>query len=58
VHRRALGLLFCVLAAALSAVAIAAFVDAGGGARGWIIGIAALAIAAWLGSAGLSALRR
>jgi hypothetical protein len=58
VQRRALGLLFCFLATALVAVAIAAFVGAGGEARGWIVGIAALAIAAWLGSAGLSALRR
>jgi hypothetical protein len=42
----------------LIAVAAAALVGAGGEARGWIVAIAALALAAWLGSAGLSALRR
>ena len=57
-QRRALGVLFCVLAAGLIAVAVAALVGAGGEARGWIIAIAALALAGWLGSAGLSALRR
>ncbi len=57
-QRRALGVLFCVLASALVAVSVAAFVGAGGEARGWIVGLAALAIAAWLGSVGLSALRR
>jgi hypothetical protein len=58
VQRRALGILFCVLAAALIALAVAAFVGAGGEARGWIVEIAALALAGWLGSVGLSALRR
>ena len=57
-QRRALGVLFCALAAALVALAVAALVGAGGEARGWIVAIAALAIAAWLGSVGLSALRR
>jgi hypothetical protein len=57
-QRRALGLLFCTIAAALVAVAIAALVGAGGEARGWIVAVAALAIAAWLGSVGVSALRR
>jgi hypothetical protein len=58
VQRRALGILFCVLAAALIALAVAAIAGAGGEARGWIVAIAALALAGWLGSVGLSALRR
>jgi hypothetical protein len=58
VQRRALGILFCALAAGLVAVAVAALAGARGEARGWIIAIAALAIAGWLGSVGLSALRR
>jgi hypothetical protein len=57
VQRRALGLLFCALAAALIAVAAAALVGAGNEPRGWIVAAAALAVAAWLGSAGVSALR-
>ena len=57
-QRRALGFLFCALAAALVAIAVAALAGAGGEARGWIVAIAALAIAGWLGSVGLSALRR
>jgi hypothetical protein len=58
VQRRALGLLFVVLAAALTAVAVAALVGAGGEARGWLVAVAALALAFWLGSVGLGALRR
>jgi hypothetical protein len=57
VQRRALGLLFVVLAAALVAVAVAALVGAGGEPRGWIVAVAALALALWLGSVGLGALR-
>jgi hypothetical protein len=57
VQRRVLGVLFCALAAALIATAAAALVGAGGQARGWIVAIAALALAGWLGSLGLSALR-
>jgi hypothetical protein len=57
VQRRVLGVLFCALAAALIATAVAALVGAGGQARGWIVAIAALALAGWLGSLGLSALR-
>jgi hypothetical protein len=52
-----LGVLFCLIAAALIAVAAAALVGAGREARGWIVAIAALALAGWLGSVGLSALR-
>jgi len=58
VQRRALGILFCALAAALIALAVAALVGAGSQARGWIVAVAALALAGWLGSVGLSALRR
>jgi hypothetical protein len=58
VQRRVLGVLFCALAAALLALALAAIVGAGGEARGWIVAIAALALSGWLGSVGLSALRR
>jgi hypothetical protein len=58
VQRRALGLLFCGLAAALIATAVAALVGAGNEPRGWIIAIAAVAVAVWLGSVGISALRR
>ena len=54
-QRRALGLLFVALAAALLLVAVAA---TGHGARGWLIAIAALALAVWLGSLAVSAFRR
>ena len=57
-QRRALGVLFCVIAAALVGIAIAALVGAGGQAKGWIVAVAALAVAGWLGSVGVSALRR
>jgi hypothetical protein len=57
VQRRVLGVLFCLIAAALVAIAAAALVGAGREARGWIVAIAALALAGWLGSVGLSALR-
>jgi hypothetical protein len=54
VQRRALGLLFAALAAVFVLVAVAA---TGHGVRGWIIALAALAIAVWLGSMALSAFR-
>jgi hypothetical protein len=57
VQRRALGFLFCGLAAALIVTAAAALLGAGTEARGWIVAIAALALAGWLGSLGLSAFR-
>jgi hypothetical protein len=57
VQRRALGVLFTCLAAALVVVAVAALLGAHGGAR-WVIALAALALAAWLGSIALSALRK
>jgi hypothetical protein len=53
-QHRALGLLFSVLAAAFVLVAVAA---TGHGARGWIIAVAALALAVWMGSMALSAFR-
>jgi hypothetical protein len=58
VQRRALGLLFAVLAAVLTAVAVWAAAGAGGHARRWIVALAALAIAGWLGSVSWSAFRR
>jgi hypothetical protein len=57
VQRRVLGFLFCGLAAALIVTAAAALLGAGKEARGWIVAIAALALAGWLGSLGLSAFR-
>ena len=54
-QRRALGILFTALAAAFVLVAVAA---TGHGVRGWIIAIAALALAVWLGSVALSSFRR
>ena len=53
-QRRALGLLFTALALVLALVAVAA---TGHGVRGWIVAIAALALALWLGSMALSAFR-
>jgi hypothetical protein len=55
VQHRALGLLFSVLAAAFVLVAVAA---TGHGVRGWIIAVAALALAVWMGSMALAAFRR
>jgi hypothetical protein len=54
-QRRGLGILFATLAAALVALAVAA---AGHGARGWVVAAAAAALALWLGSLALSALRK
>ena len=56
-QRQALGILFAVLAAALAA--IAAYALAGGdNPRRIVIGLAALAVAAWLVTLSLSAFRR
>jgi hypothetical protein len=57
VQKRALGALFGGLAAALIAVAVAAIAGAGTHLGRWVIALAALAIAAWLGSLALSAFR-
>jgi hypothetical protein len=58
VQRRALVALFAALAAALVLTAVAAIMGAGGDAARWIVAVAALALAFWLGSLALSALRR
>ena len=56
-QRRALGILFAVLASALIAVAAYAFSgDASAGRL--IVGIAAVAVAAWLATLSASAFRR
>ncbi|MEN3341915.1 MAG: hypothetical protein V7644_1319 [Actinomycetota bacterium] len=57
-QRHALGLLFTGLAAVLIAVAAAALVGAGGGARGWVVAVASLALAAWLASLAIASFRR
>jgi hypothetical protein len=57
VQRHALGLLFTVLAVVFAAIAIAALVGAGGGAKGWVVAVGALALGAWLGSLAVSAFR-
>jgi hypothetical protein len=57
VQRRALGLLFAGLAAALAAVAAYAFAG-GGDVRRIVVGAAALAVAAWLATLSASAFRR
>jgi hypothetical protein len=57
VQRRALGVLFAVIAAALLALSLSALVGSGGSAGRLIVGVAALALALWLGSVALSALR-
>ena len=56
-QRRALGFLFSILFVGLIAVAIAALAGAHGAAR-WVIAFAAFALAFWLGSIALSALKR
>ena len=57
VQRHALGVLFAVLAAALAAVAAYAFAG-GGDARRLVVGLAAVAVAAWLATLSASAFRR
>jgi hypothetical protein len=57
VQRRALGLLFSALCLALVGIGLAALVGAHGAAR-WVVAAAALALAFWLGSVALSALKR
>ena len=56
-QRRALGMLFAVLAAALTAVAAYAFAGADD-ARRLVVGIAAAAVAAWLATLSAGAFRR
>jgi hypothetical protein len=57
VQRHALGLLFAVLAAALTAVAVYAFAG-GASARRLVVGLAAAAVAVWLATLSASAFRR
>ena len=57
VQRRALSILFAALAAALAAVSAYAFIGGDGG-RQLVIGIAALALAAWLATLSTGAFRR
>ena len=55
-QRRALGILFALLATALAAVAAYAFAGADNGGR-IVVGAAALAVAAWLATLSASAFR-
>jgi hypothetical protein len=55
VQRRALGLLFAIIAAALAAIAVA---SALAGGRAWIIALAAAALALWMGDTARRTLRR
>ena len=55
-QRRALGILFALLATALAAVAAYAFAGADNAGR-IVVGAAALAVAAWLATLSLSAFR-
>ena len=56
-QRRALGALFLFLAASFAGIATAA-IAARAGARSWVVGVAAAAIAVWLGGLAFRALRR
>jgi hypothetical protein len=56
-QRHALGFLFAGLAAALAAIAAYAFAGADNPRR-VVVGVAALAVAAWLASLSVSAFRR
>ena len=56
-QRSALGILFAVLAAALAAVAGYAF-SGGANAARILVGVAAVAVAAWLATLSASAFRR
>jgi hypothetical protein len=57
VQRHALSILFAALAAALAAVSVYAFAGGSSGRR-LVVGLAALAVAAWLASLSASAFRR
>jgi hypothetical protein len=56
VQRHALGILFAVLAVALTAIAAYAFVG-GSSAGRLVIGVAALAVAAWLATLAAASFR-
>jgi hypothetical protein len=55
VHRRALGLLFSVLATALALIAV---FSALAGGRAWVIALAAAALALWMAGLAWKALLR
>jgi hypothetical protein len=46
VHRRALGILFAVLAASLLAIAVFSALEGG---RAWVLAVAAAALGTWMG---------
>jgi hypothetical protein len=56
-QRRALGALFSLLALGFAGVAVAAGYGAGSEVGRWVIVLAALALAAWLATMALRALR-
>ena len=55
VHRRALGLLFAVLAAGLLAIAVLSALEGG---RAWVIALTAAALGVWMGDLARRALVR
>ena len=55
VHRRALGILFSVLAVGLVAIAVLSAFEGG---RAWVIALSALALGVWMGNLALRALTR
>jgi hypothetical protein len=55
VHRRALGVLFAVLAAGLGLIAVFSALEGG---RAWVIALAAGALAVWMGGLARRALVR
>ena len=55
VHRRALGVLFTVLAAGLALIAVFSALEGG---RAWVIAITAAAVAIWMGDLARRALVR
>lgn len=55
-QRTALGALFLLIAAAFAGIAFAA-VASGSGLRGWVVGLAAAALALWMGGLAVRALR-
>ena len=55
VHRRALGFLFAVLAAGLGLIAVFSALEGGGA---WVIALAAVALAFWMGDLARRALMR
>ncbi len=57
-QKRALAALFLALAVALVATAVAAITASDGGGGRYVVAGAALVLGAWLGSVGISALRR